>query len=152
MENTQQVLLVKALLQIHTTRIEEYQNGYTTTLEDDLKIIFYQFMKTSQRCKSELVQELILLTGNQEDKQEEKVSDANIWLDVKIAITTSNRHLLITLINQIEETLVIDYKLALKDNVEQITLEQQTMIREQSYLLKSNKLLLSNPSNLLVKA
>jgi hypothetical protein len=152
MENTHQVLLVKALLQIHTTRIEEYQNGYTTTLEDDLKIIFYQFMKTSQRCKSELVQELLLLTGKYEDKQEEKVSDANIWLDVKIAITTSNRHLLITLINQIEETLVIDYKLALKDNVEQITLEQQTMIREQSYLLKSNKLLLSNCSNLLVKA
>lgn len=55
MKNEKSIGLLNTLIVINNDRIEEYLLDAKETDESALKILFYQFQQTSQKCKTELI-------------------------------------------------------------------------------------------------
>ncbi len=138
MNNEQQVVLLNNLLKVTNTRLDGYQNATKLSIESDVKTLYFHFMQTSQRCKMELMQEVLILDGKPEENKEETGEYASLWIDIEIALKAGNRNGAVTLIKVAEEMILDLYRKTLKENVELITAEQQTIIREQLYALKND--------------
>ena len=60
MENDNAIDVLNSLIVINNDRIAGYQRAMDETEEGDLESLFSQFINTSQKCKEELVSEVIM--------------------------------------------------------------------------------------------
>jgi uncharacterized protein (TIGR02284 family) len=139
MRNEKIINVLNSLITINNDRIEGYTNASEATEENDLKSLFAQFILTSEKCKSELIEEVNKLGG--EVAQSTKIIRKffRVWMDVKAALTSKDRMVILNSCKIGENEAKETYKIALEDNLPYLTVEYKNMISAQKELLKADR-------------
>ena len=138
MENEKTIAVLNTLITINNDRIEGYETASKETEEQELKTLFAQFIATSQKCKQELVTEVTKLGGKPEEGTMTSGKFFRVWMDVKAAITGKDRKAILNSCEYGEDVAVDTYNKALRNNLSDITAEQQTMLNAQHALIKAD--------------
>ncbi len=137
MNKEKSIDVLNTLVEINNDRIEGYETASKETEEQDLKSMFSQFIQTSQKCKAELVSEIHKLGGKPTEGTRTTGKFFRVWMDVKAALTGKDRKAILASCEYGEDTAVDTYNKALRNNLEDITAEQQVMLNKQHGLIKS---------------
>ena len=138
METEKTIDVLNKLITINNDRIEGYQTAAEETEEQDLKILFSQFTSTSQQCKRELINEVNRLGGEVAQGTMMSGKFFRVWMDVKAAITGKDRKTILSSCEFGEDAAKDTYEDVMKEDLNQLTLEQQIMVRTQQSLLKAD--------------
>lgn len=138
MENEKTIEVLNTLIQINNDRFEGYDTAFKETEEKDLKTLFSQFMLTSQKCKQELVEEVTRLGGTPTESTRLSGKFFRVWMDVKATITGKDHKGILGSCEYGENVAQETYKNVLKDHMQDVRFEQQTMINAQLSLLKTD--------------
>jgi len=138
MNKEKTIEVLNSLIEINNDRIEGYQTAAKETKELDLKALFGQFARTSEKCRSELVNEVHKLGGTPTEGTKTTGKLYRAWMDVKSALTGQDRKAILSSCEYGEDVAVDTYKKALKDYSEYLTAEQNSMIGAQQASIKSD--------------
>ena len=138
MEKEKSVDALNRLVVINNDRIEGYKTASKETEETDFKRLFSQFVKTSEWCKVELAKEVVKLSGTPTEGTTTTGKFFRVWMDFKAAVTGNDRESILNSCQYGESVASDTYKDVLDDNVAGFTIEQQSMLRAQYMLLKSD--------------
>ncbi len=131
METEKSIAVLNELIQINNDRIEGYRTASEETEESDLKSFFSELKSTSTNNNSKLRAEVSRLGGTPTEDTKLTGKFFRVWMDVKAAITGKNRKLILDSCEFGEDVAKKTYADALKDHTENLTPEQQSMLREQ---------------------
>ncbi len=129
MNNEQSIDVLNALVVINNDRIEGYRRAIKESEESDLKTLFTQFENTSHKCKGELVQEVQRLGGEATEGTKTTGKIYRAWMDVKATLTGHDRKAILNSCEYGEDVAVEAYEDALNNETENISSEQQVMLR-----------------------
>ena len=135
MDNEKAIEILNSLIEINNDRIEGYETASEETNENDLKVLFASFIGTSQKCKDELVKEVVSLGGEPEDGTRVSGKFFRTWMDVKAALTLKDRKAIMSSCEFGEDFAVDTYKKALEKS-EHLSPEQYSMIDVQCNQIK----------------
>ncbi len=135
MENEKTIEVLNALITINNDRIEGYETASKETEEQDLKILFAEFSSTSRHCKQELTTEVLKLGGTPAEGTMVSGKFFRVWMDVKAALTGNDRKAILNSCEYGEDIAKDTYKKALANDSENLSTEQQTMVKAQHTLL-----------------
>jgi uncharacterized protein (TIGR02284 family) len=135
MENEKTIEVLNTLITINNDRIEGYETAAKETEEQDLKTLFAQFSSTSQKCKSELITEVSNLGGTAAEGTLITGKFFRVWMDVKAALTGQDRKAILNSCEYGEDAAKDTYEKALENDLENLNINQQTMIKTQLALL-----------------
>ena len=138
MENEKTIEVLNTLITINNDRIEGYETASKETEEQDLKTLFSRFSATSQKCNVELKTEVSKLGGTPADGTLVSGKFFRVWMDVKAALTGKDRKLILNSCEYGEDIAKDTYKKALENDIEDLNVEQQAMIKAQHTLLKAD--------------
>lgn len=138
MEKEKSIEVLNTLITINNDRIEGYETASKETEEQDLKTLFTQFIQTSQKCKQELVTEVSKSGGTPAEGTKNSGKFFRMWMDVKAALTGKDRKAILSSCEYGEDTALDTYDNALKDNLSDLTPDQQKMINSQYALIKAD--------------
>ena len=138
MENEKTIAVLNTLITINNDRIEGYETAAKETEEHDLKTLFAQFSSTSQKCKHELTNEVSKLGGTAAEGTLIIGKFFRVWMDVKAALTGKDRKAILNSCEYGEDQAKDTYERALENDIENLSLEQQTMIKAQHTLLRAD--------------
>ncbi len=138
METAKLIDVLNELITINNDRIEGYQTASDETEEQDLKALFSQFISTSQKCKRELVSEVNRLGGEVAEGTKTSGKFFRVWMDAKAALTGKDRKVILDSCEFGEDVAKGTYEKVLKDNLAELTSEQQTMLRTQHSVIKTD--------------
>ena len=138
MEKVKTIEVLNTLININNDRIEGYETATKETEEQELKTLFAQFISTSQKCKQELVTEVTKLGGKIAEGTMTSGKFFRVWMDVKAALTGKDRKAILNSCEYGEDIAVDTYNKALRNNMQDITAEQQTMLNAQHALIKAD--------------
>lgn len=127
--------VLNTLITINNYRIEGYANASQETEEQNLKTMFAQFSFTSQICKQELKTEIAKLGGTLADSKMASGKFFRLWSGVQAALTGKDRKAIFNLCEYGEDMTNDTYEKTLKNDTENLSTEQQTMIKAQQILL-----------------
>jgi uncharacterized protein (TIGR02284 family) len=139
MDKEKSIDVLNTLIVINNDRIEGYQTASEETQEADLKDLFHQLIRTSEKNKSELIVEMHKLGGTPEEGTKTTGKIYRAWMDLKALVTGNER---VSILNSCEygEGVAIDtYVDALDDNLEDLMAEQQMMLQAQCAALKADR-------------
>jgi len=138
METEKTITVLNNLIQINNDRIEGYKTASDETEENDLKSFFADLKATSIRLNSELRAEVIRLGGTPTDETKITGKFFRVWMDVKAALTGKDRKAILDSCEFGEDVAKKTYADTLTDDIEHLTFEQQSMIREQHVALTAD--------------
>ena len=138
METAKTIDVLNELIIINNDRIEGYQTASDETEEQELKTLFSQFISTSQNCKRELASEVNRLGGEIAEGTKNTGKFFRVWMDVKAAITGKDRKAILDSCEYGEDVAIDTYEKALKDDLSELSSEQQNMLRAQHSLIKAD--------------
>jgi uncharacterized protein (TIGR02284 family) len=138
METEKTIDVLNKLVTINNDRIEGYQTASEETEEQDLKALFQQFIDTSQKCRRELVNEVNRLGGEVAEGTKTTGKFFRVWMDVKAALTGKDRKAIIDSCEYGEDVAKSTYEEVLQDDMASLSLQQQTIIRDQYMLIKAD--------------
>ena len=138
MNNEKTIEVLNTLITINNDRIEGYETASEETDEQDLKTLFAKFSQTSEKCKQALVSEVNKLGGTASEGTRTTGKFFRVWMDVKAALTGKDRKAILDSCEYGEDAAVDTYEKALKDDLEHLNAEQQTMINTQHALIKAD--------------
>ena len=152
MEKEKTIEELNSLITINNDRIQGYETASKETEEQDLKTLFSSFIKTSEKCKQELVVEVNKLGGKPAEGTMTSGKFFRVWMDVKAALTNKDRKTILDSCEYGEDVAVGTYDKALRNNMEYITAEQQTMLNAQLALIKADHDTVKSMRDALVEA
>ncbi|MFV5687901.1 ferritin-like domain-containing protein [Flavobacterium sp. ZT3R25] len=138
MDKEKSIDVLNTLIEINNDRIEGYETASEETEEQDLKTLFSQLMKTSQKCKMELVSEVREMGGTPVEGTRTTGKFFRVWMDVKAALTGKDRKAILNSCEFGEDVAVSTYAKILKNDIEDITPEQQDLLKAQYTLIKAD--------------
>lgn len=138
MEKEKTIEVLNTLITINNDRIQGYETASKETDEQDLKDLFAKFSQTSHKCKQELVNEVNRLGGKPSEETMTSGKFFRVWMDAKAALTGKDRKGILNSCEYGEEQAVDTYNKALRNNLSDITAEQQTMLNAQHALIKAD--------------
>lgn len=138
MKKEKSIEVLNTLITINNDRIEGYETASKETDEQDLKTLFAKFISTSQKCKQELTIEVSKLGGEVTEGTMTTGKFFRVWMDVKAALTGNDRKAILDSCEYGEDVAVDTYKKALRNNLEDINVAQQTMLNAQHALIKAD--------------
>ena len=138
MENEKTIAVLNKLITINNDRIEGYETASKETEEQDLKTLFAHFTATSQKCRHELTNEVSKLGGTAAEGTLTIGKFFRAWMDVKAALTGKDRKAILNSCEYGEDIAKDSYEKALNNDIENLNLEQQTMIKAQHILLMAD--------------
>ena len=121
------------LIQINNDRITGYEKAATESesVDIDLKAIFNKMADESRKHKSELTQEVSKL-GQQPASDATGLGKLHrVWMDVKATFTGHDRQAILDSCEFGEDVAKDTYKDTLEAEAENLTYEQQTMLKDQ---------------------
>ncbi len=139
MENRKTVDVLNTLIEINNDRMEGYETASKETEEHDLKNLFSRLIKTSSECKEELIEEVERLGGTPIEGTRITGKFFRTWMDVKAALTGKDRKAILNSCEYGEDVAVDTYNKALKNDYEQLGVEQRAMIEEQRELILADR-------------
>ncbi len=152
MDKDKSIKVLNSLVTINNDRIEGYETAAEATDEYDLKSMFAKFSATSQKCKQELETEVRKLGGKPTEGTKTTGKFFRAWMDVKAALTGKDRKAILNSCVTGEDEAVDAYQKALKNDLDDITTEQQRMISEQHARIKSDRNHVKGLADALVEA
>ena len=130
--------VLNTLIQINNDRIEGYETASKETEDDDLATLFSQFTHTSQKCNAELITEVQKLGGSPITGTKASGKIYRVWMDFKALVTGNDRKAILNSCEYGEQVAIETYEDALENNSEDISSEQQLMLKAQCEQIKSN--------------
>lgn len=130
--------VLNTIIEINNDRIEGYETAEKETDQADLKSLFSEFMHNSQNCKTELVNEVRRLGGTPTEGTTTSGKVYRVWMDIKSALTGRDRKAILNSCEYGEDAAMETYQKALTNHSEDLTLEQQAMLRRQHTLIKAD--------------
>lgn len=115
MDNDRKIDVLNDLIEINNDRIEGYEKASRETDEMDLRNLFASFIRTSQRCRSELVDEVRALGGQPAEGTKISGKFYRAWMDVKAALTGKDRKTILDSCEYGEDVAVDTYDKAMND-------------------------------------
>ena len=138
MENEKTIAVLNKLITINNDRIEGYQTASDETEEQDLKTMFAEFTSTSEKCKIELISEVNKLGGEIAEGTLASGKFFRVWMDVKAALTGKDRKTILDSCEYGEDVAKGTYEKVLKDDLAELSPEQQAIIRIQHSWIKAD--------------
>ena len=139
MQNEKSIDVLNKLVQINNDRIEGYETASKETEEADLKTFFAELTQTSQKCKQELIAEVNKLGGKITEGVTKSEEFFFMWIDViKVALAGNDRKAILKSCEYGEDIAVCTYFRALRNDMNNITAEQQITINAQHDLIKAD--------------
>ena len=138
MKTEKTIEALNTLVEINNDRIEGYETALKETKEADLKVLFTRLMETSQKCKTELVNEVQKLGGTPTEGTKITGKFFRVWMDVKAALSTNDRKTVLNSCEYGEDVAVATYNKVLRNHMEDISAEQQDMLNAQHLLIKAD--------------
>lgn len=138
MNKEKTIEVLNTLIEINNDRIAGYETASKETEEADLKNLFSGLMQTSQKCKTELVNEVVKLGGKPIEGTKATGKLFRIWMDIKSALTGKDRKAILSSCEFGEDMAVETYHKVLRDNLEDISAEQQFLLNAQFTLIKAD--------------
>jgi uncharacterized protein (TIGR02284 family) len=117
MENTNTVHILNDLIEILNDRIEGYTKAKTELegKEEDLKLLFLEFIDESRTMRNELGREITALKGEAENDTTFRGNVYRIWMDIKAAFNGGDRHGVLEACEYGEDAAQSAYKAALTE-------------------------------------
>ena len=115
MNKDKSIDVLNKLIENNNDRIEGYETASKETEENDLKILFAGFITTSQKCKQELVKQVLDLGGKPEEGTRTTGKFFRVWMDVKAALTKKDRKTILKSCEYGEDVAIETYEKALSD-------------------------------------
>ena len=138
MNKEETVKVLNSLVEINNDRIEGYETASKETEEGDLKFMFSDFIQTSQKLKSELVNEVHRLGGVPAEGTKISGKFFRVWMDVKAALTAKDRKAILNSCEFGEDEAVATYEKAIKNDGDELSSEQKNMIQAHYALIKAD--------------
>jgi|SRR5687768_13177739 len=138
MENNKSIDALNTLIEINNDRIEGYKTASNETDEIDLKVLFNWLADTSDKCRANLILEVVNLGGTPAEGTKISGKFFRTWMDVKAAITGKDRKAIFSSCEFGEDVAVNTYKKVLKDDTEELTQDQIALVEEQYDLIKAD--------------
>lgn len=144
MNTDKSINALNILLEVHNNRIQGYETALSESEEafleeNDLKILFTEFINNSQECKAVLVQEVINLGGIPIKGTDTASKFFRLWMDVKYALTCNDRYTILKSCEEGEGIAVQSYSTVLADNTSDLTPIHKEIIAAQHTLLKHDQ-------------
>jgi uncharacterized protein (TIGR02284 family) len=105
-----QIEILNSLIEINSDRIEGYNTATANVKDLDLKLLFSQFMQTSENCKNELVEMILELRGTAIIDTDTMAMIHRAWMDFKAMINDGDRISILQSCEYGEEVTVTVYK------------------------------------------
>ncbi len=137
MDTEESIDVLNNLIVINNDRIEGYKTASTETYAGELRSLFSTLEQTSQNCKKELEAEVNRLGGTPEEGTKTSGKFYRIWMDLKAAITGSDRKAILQSCEYGETVAIGAYQDALEADMEDITYEQRAMLNAHLNFLKA---------------
>ncbi len=138
MDNEKTIDALNTLVQINNDRIEGYQTASNETEEQDLKTLFTQFTKTSEKNNQELSTEITKLGGTPTDGTKNTGKFFRVWMDVKAALTGKDRKAILNSCEFGEDEALETYEDVQENDADHLSAEQKSMISSQYNLLNAD--------------
>lgn len=137
MDKDKSIDVLNKLIEINNDRIEGYETASKETEENDLKILFTGFITTSQKCKQELVKQVLDLGGTPEEGTRITGKFFRVLMDVKADLTNKDRKAILKSCEYGEDVAVETYEKALSDPGD-ISSTLFTLINSQHLLINND--------------
>lgn len=134
--NTIEVL--NSLIIINNNRIEAYKTVSQETREADLKMLFSNFIETSEQCRNELIAEVVKLDGTPNEGTRIPGKFFRVWMNAKTSLSGNNRKAILSLCKYGEDVALETYKNVLIQDVNAINSREQNMLNKHYELIKSD--------------
>jgi uncharacterized protein (TIGR02284 family) len=138
MDNQKSIDILNTLIVINNDRFEGYFTASLETDVYDLKILFSEFSQTSLNCKTELVTEVKRLGGTPTEGTSTSGDFYAIWMDIKATLTGNDVHAIINSCAYGESVAMDAYNEKLRNNVKELSFDQQTILYCQYDLIKAD--------------
>lgn len=143
--------VLNSLVEINNDRIEGYLTASKETKEHDLKILFAQFVQTSQENRVDLVTEIKKLGGDPDESTLTTGKVFRVWMDLKAALTGHERGAILSSCEFGEDAALGAYDQVLEDHSEDLGESQQTMVRDQSNRIRMDHDLIKGMRDLVLE-
>ena len=130
--------LFNALIEINNDRIEGYQTAAAEAKDVELKLLLSKFSQTSEKCKSELANQVNLLGGTVIEGTRITGKFFRAWMEVKTALTGNDRKEILDSCEYGDDVALDTYAKALKNGADDLNSEQHTFIQAQYSLIKAD--------------
>ncbi len=130
--------VLNSLVIINNDRIEGYKTASKETKEIDLKTLFFDFIKTSELCRKELIAEVIKHGGIPNEGTRITGKFFRVWMDVRVALMCNNRKAILDSCKYGEDVALETYKNVLIQDVNAINSKEQNMLNMHYQILKSD--------------
>ncbi|MBP9790361.1 MAG: PA2169 family four-helix-bundle protein [Bacteroidia bacterium] len=138
MENQKSIAVLNTLIILNNDRIEGYETAIKETNEEDLKVLFAKFIQTSQKCKQELVIEVINQGGKVAEGTMTSGKLFRFWMDIKASLTNQDRKAILNSCEYGEDMAVDTYERTIENDSEHLNAEHLLMIKAQYGSIKAN--------------
>jgi uncharacterized protein (TIGR02284 family) len=126
------------LIEINNDRIAGYKTAADETDESELKSLFSQFSRTSQKCNAQLIAEVTKLGGTPIEGTKTTGKIYRAWMDFKAMLTGKSRTTILNSCEYGEEVALDTYHDVLVKYSEDLSAEHQALLNAQSLLIKAD--------------
>lgn len=126
------------LVQVNNYRMEGYEKTSEHSVETDLHTMFSNFANTSRKCNQELIGEIKDLGGTPVEGTNTTDKFFRAWIDVRAALSGNDRKAIFDSCVLGEEKAIESYKNVLRDDIEYLNSEQQTMLGAHLAMLRED--------------
>jgi uncharacterized protein (TIGR02284 family) len=138
MNDKKTIQLLNRLIQINNDRFEGYEKAFKETEEQYLKILFSSKMRTSQKCKQTLINEVVRYGGLPTESTKISGKFYRVWMDVKAAITGKDQKTILNSCLFGERMALEIYQNILDNDLDNLSFDQQKIINTQIALLRAD--------------
>ncbi|WP_026708590.1 PA2169 family four-helix-bundle protein [Flavobacterium frigidarium] len=138
MDDIKTIGLLNNLIIVNNDRIEGYEMAIEETEENDLKLLFSQFIQTSVKCKSELLSEVRRLEAEAFISDRRKASFFTAWTEVKSALNSKNRKVILDACEEGENVVKKNYEDTIRDHGTDLSINELAMLKNQYMDLKND--------------
>jgi uncharacterized protein (TIGR02284 family) len=138
MDDIKTIGLLNNLIIVNNDRIEGYEMAIEETEENDLKLLFSQFIQTSVKCKSELLSEVRRLEAEAFISDRRKASFFTTWTEVKSALNSKNRKVILDACEEGENVVKKNYEDTIRDHGTDLSINELAMLKNQYMDLKND--------------
>lgn len=138
MNTTKLINILNRLVEVNNDRLEGYKTALAETHEADVRLLFEECARTSQNCHAELSTEIRALGGSPFKGTRISGKFFRIWMDVKAAITMTERRTILNSCQYGDEMAIQSYEEVLLKHLHNLTISQQNMVQAQYELIKAD--------------
>lgn len=139
MVNEKSIKLLNGLIEINNDRIEGYDTALREIEENDLKTLLSQLTQTSEKCKTQLRNEVLKLGGTPVVGTTTGGMPFGVWRDVKSALLRQDHKGILNAFEDGENVALDAYKNVLKICPEDITTPQRTLLHTQLQVIDNDR-------------